>query len=182
MNKIKKLIFFIVSLSCLTTLGFSQHKHSSQITEPILHHEIDAFIGNAHIPTATLENSTATVILPNVGLNYKYWFDERFAIGWYNNLLARTFTINSDTNQEVEKKYPFATTIVGVFRPWKKLGFFAGPGLLIDNTGSQFVVRLGLEYGFALSNDWYITPRFMFDSIGGEIESYTLGISIGRNF
>lgn len=166
----------------MTTLGFSQHKHSSQITEPILHHEIDAFIGNAHIPNATLENSTATVILPNVGLNYKYWFDERFAIGWYNNLVARTFTINSDTNQEVEKKYPFATTIVGVFRPWKKLGFFAGPGLLIDNTGSQFVVRLGLEYGFALSNDWYITPRFMFDSIGGEIESYTLGIAIGRNF
>lgn len=181
MKGIKKQFLFVALQLCLTTFGFSQHQHSSQISTPILHHEIDVFIGNSHIPDATSESSS-TLVLPNIGINYKYWFNERFALGSYNNLVARTFVVNNDEYNDYEIKYPFVTTVVGVFRPWKNLGFFAGPGALISDSGNFFIVRLGLDYEFTLSNNWYVIPRFMFDSIGGDIESYTLGIAFGKNF
>lgn len=180
-GNIMKLQLILLILFTCSQLA-AQKVHSSKITIPVLHHEIDGFIGNTHIPNASIEGSSTTLILPNIGLNYKYWFDDHFAIGWYNNIVVRTFVINSDTNQEVEKKYPFISTVVGVFRPWKNLSVFAGPGLEIDNNGSLFVIRAGVDYGFALSNDWYLSPRFIFDLLGNDIKAYTVGLSIGKRF
>ena len=161
---------------------FAQQVHSSKIEPSILHYEIDGFIGNTHIPEGGRRDSDGTLILPNIGLNFKYWFDDRFAIGWYNNMVVRTFVINSDTHQDLDRDYPFITSAVGIFKPWKNLSFFAGPGVEIDKNQSLFVLRFGIDYAFSLSNDWYISPRFIFDHLGGDIEAYTLGISIGRKF
>ena len=173
---------FILLFTAGSSMTFGQQMHSSKIETPILHHEIDGFIGNTHVPEGGRTDTNATLILPNIGFNYKYWFDERFAIGWYNNLVVRTFTINSDNHQDLERYYPFIASVVGVFRPWKNLSLFTGPGIEIDKNGSLFAFRIGIDYGFSLSNDWYITPRFIFDSLGGDIEAFTLGVSIGRKF
>lgn len=156
--------------------------HSSKQEISFLHHEIEGFLGSTHIPKGALDNSEATLILSNIGLNYKYWVDERFAIGWYNNIVALTYVINSDTHQDLERKYPVTSTIVGVFRPWKKNSVFAGPGLEIDKNKTLFVFRLGLEYGFILSNDWYLTPRFIFDNLGGDIQAFTIGVGASKRF
>ena len=172
-------IIFILKIATIT---YAQQMHSSKIEQQHLHHEIDGFIGNTHVPEGGLRDTNATLILPNIGFNYKYWFDERFAIGWYNNLVVRTYVINSDTHQDLERTYPFLTSVVGVFNIWKGLSIFTGPGLEIDENKSFFAFRVGLDYGFSLSNDWYLTPRFIFDSLGGDIEAYSLGISIGRKF
>ena len=96
--------------------------------------------------------------------------------------MARTYVINSDTYQDLEREYPFITSIVGVFKPWKNLSFFAGPGIEIEKNHSLFVIRIGIDYAFSLSNDWYFSPRFTFDHLGGDIEAYTIGISFGRKF
>ncbi len=114
-------------------------------------------MGSTHIPKGAIEDSKVTLILTNIGINYKYWVDERFAIGWYNNIVNLTYVINSDTYQE----YHITTTIVGVFKLWKNLSLFTGPGLEINKRKTLFVFRFGLEYGFPLSNDWYLTPRFI---------------------
>lgn len=156
--------------------------HSSKLEPALLHHEIDVFIGSTHVPKGAFKDSDATLVIPNIGINYKFWFDERFAIGWYNNIVALTYVLNSDTNQETEREYPITTTVVGVFRPWKGLHFFAGPGLEFDKNKTYFVARLGIDYAFGLSNDWYLTPRFIFDNIGQDVQAFTLGISIGRKF
>ena len=182
MDKTNSQFLILTLFLLLATIGYSQHKHSSQIVSPVLHHEVEIFIGNSHVPEASIEGSSATLVLPNIGINYKYWFDDRFAVGLYNNLVTRTFVINSDTHQDLEQKHPVTTTIVGIFRPWKKFNFFAGPGIMIDEDEGLFVIRLGLDYAFSLSNDWYLSPRFIFDNIGGDIESYTLGVSFVKNF
>jgi len=173
---------FVLVIIFTGTQLLAQTGHSSKITSPILHHEVDVFVGNTHIPNASIDGTSTTLILPNIGINYKYWFNDRFAIGWYNNIVIRTFVINSDSYQDLEKEYPFISTVVGVFRPWKNLSFFTGPGIEIDNNGSLFVIRLGLDYGFLLSNDWYLTPRFIYDHLGSDIDAYTLGLSIGKRF
>lgn len=178
--KVSAICLFVIVI-CTTSI-YAQHKHSSKIAAPIIHHEIDGFIGTTHVPEGGNRDSDATLILPNLGLNYKYWINEKFAVGWYNNLVTQTFVINSDTHQDREMKYPFLTTIVGVYRPWKSLSFFAGPGMAIDGNGTLFDIRFGVDYGFSLSNDWFLSPRFIFDYLGGDIEAYTLGVSIGKRF
>ncbi|MCG8308343.1 MAG: hypothetical protein MI975_13200 [Cytophagales bacterium] len=178
---IAQLIFTILLLAG-SSLTYGQQMHSSKIEIPLLHHEIDGFIGNTHVPEGGRRNTTATLILPNIGFNYKYWFDERFAIGWYNNLVVRTYVVNSDTHQDLDREYPFLTSVVGVLNLWKGLSVFAGPGMEIDKNRTLFAMRFGLDYGFSISNDWYVSPRFIFDHLGGDIEAYTLGIGIGRKF
>ena len=176
-----RLLLLSFALILMYTNCFSQG-HSSKAREVVLHHEIDVFLASTHIPKGALDDSGGTLIIPNIGLNYKYWFDERFAIGWYNNIAAITYVVNSDTHQDLNREYPFITSIVGVFRPWKGLHLFAGPGLEIDKNKSLFVFRFGVDYGFSVGNDWYLSPRFMYDVIGSDISAYSLGLSIGRKF
>ena len=175
-------VLFIILFTTGSSLTYGQQMHSSKIESPLLHHEINGFIGNTHIPEGGRRDTNATLILPNIGFNYKYWFDERFALGWYNNLVVRTYVINSDTHRDLEREYPYLTSLVGVFKPWKNMTLFTGPGIEIDKNHSLFAFRLGIDYGFSLSNEWFITPRFIFDYFGGDIEAYTLGVSVGRKF
>ena len=121
MKSIKTLLISISLMIIASASVYGQQKHSSKISTPVLHHEIDGFIGNTHVPEGGRRDTNATLILPNIGFNYKYWLDDRFAIGWYNNIVVRTFTINSDTHQDLEREYPFLTSVVGVFKPWKNL-------------------------------------------------------------
>ena len=179
-RKIVPLTILLIILTCSNQL-FSQ-THSSKQIPVVLHHEIDGFVGSTHVPNGAYQDSDATLVVPNIGLNYKYWFDDRFAIGWYNNIVALTYVINSDTNRETEREYPITSTVVGVFRPWKGLQLFAGPGLEFDKNKAYFVARFGVDYAISLSNDWYLTPRFIFDNLGAEIQAFTLGLSVGRKF
>ncbi len=174
--------FLIVIFLSSANLARGQQVHSSKMAPVILHYEIDGFIGNTHVPEGGQRDTDGTLILPNIGLNFKYWIDDKFAIGWYNNIVARTFVVNSDSHQDLDREYPFITSFVGIFKPWKNLSFFAGPGVEIEKNQSLFVIRLGIDYAFSLSNDWYISPRFIFDHLGGDIEAYTIGVSIGRKF
>jgi len=178
---IEKISIVLISTIFMVTPIHGQ-VHSSKQSIPFLHHEIEGFLGSTHIPKGTLDDSGATLILPNISLNYKYWVDERFAIGWYNNIVALTYVINSDTQQDLERKTPFTTSIIGVFKPWKNLSIFTGPGLEIDKNKTLFVFRFGLEYGFPLSNDWYLIPRFIFDNLGGNIQAFTVGIGASKRF
>ena len=167
----------------ILNIGFSiAQGHSSKQTDILLHHEIDGFVGSTHVPNGALDNSDATLILPNIGFNYKYWFDNHFAIGWYNNIVALTYVVDTDSHQDLDREYPITTTLVGIFNPWKKLAIFAGPGIEIDKNRSLFVLRFGIDYGISLSNNWNLSPRFIFDNLGGDIQAYTLGISIGKKF
>jgi len=185
-DKFQMKLFFplVIVLLCIfsATQTVAQSMHSSKIEAPVLHHDIDIFVGSTHIPEGGRRTSNVTLVLPNVGINYRYWIDDHFAIGWYNNILVQTFVINSDSHQNLEREYPFVTSIVGVLRPWKNLSVFTGPGIEIDKNGSLFVYRFGLDYAINLSNDWHLTPRFHFDLLGGDIEVYTLGVSVGRRF
>lgn len=180
--KLMKKISFSLSILLFASLHVFSQVHSSKQTIPFLHHELDGFVGSTHVPKGALDDSDATLILPNIGFNYKYWFNERFAIGSYNNIVALTYVINSDTHQDLDRNLPITATIVGVFKVWKNLSIFTGPGLEIDKNKSLFVFRFGVDYGFALSNDWYLSPRFIFDNLSGDIQAFTLGISIGRRF
>jgi hypothetical protein len=177
----KKTILTICFIISMGWQAFSQ-VHSSKQTIPTLHHEIEGFIGSTHVPKGALDDSDATLILPNIGLNYKYWFDEKFAIGWYNNIVALTYTVNSDSQQDLDREYPVTTTIVGIFKPWKNLSLFTGPGLEIDKNKTLFVFRFGVDYSFPLSNDWHLTPRFIYDNLATDIQAYTLGVGVSKRF
>lgn len=178
---LKKILLLCIVILNLGSISFGQ-VHSSKQTIPILHHEIEGFVGSTHVPKGALDDSDATLILPNIGLNYKYWFDDHFGIGWYNNIVALTYEINSDSHQDLDRNYPITTTVVGIFKPWKNFSVFTGPGLEIDKNKSLFVFRFGIDYGFSLSNDWYLTPRLIFDNLGGDIQAYTLGIGVSKRF
>ena len=60
---------------------------------------------------------------------------------------------------------------------WKLI---LGPGLEIRDGGTDFLVRLGISYGFPVDG-WTISPEFDADLVFGEW-SYVYGLKFGRGF
>lgn len=52
----------------------------------------------------------------------------------------------------------------------------------IDKNKSLIELRFDIYNDFSLSNDWYLTPRLIFDNLGGGIQAYTLGIGARKRF
>jgi hypothetical protein len=146
-------------------------------------HKLSLFFGSTHIPNGAQDDSGATLIIPNLGINYEYWFDEHFAIGSYNNIHAMSYKINTDNYNDVDKEYPMIFSVVGIFRPWKNLNVVLGPGVEVDKNNTFFVARFGFDYGIRVGRaGWFISPRFLYDNLATDYSAWSFGLDIGKRF
>jgi len=102
-----------------------------------------------------------------LGIEYERRLTESFGIG---ALAERTF---GDIDAWV-----YAVPFAYHAGPWK---FMAAPGLEdADGESSEFLVRVGVEYGFEVGN-WEIGPQVDVDFVDSE-EVFVVGITFGRGF
>ena len=148
--------------------------------EEIDHSKISVFFGSTHIPKGAQDGSGVTLIIPNIGVNYEYWFTEHFALGSYNNIAAVDYHIDSDNYEDIHKVYPVILSAVAIFRPWKNLNLFIGPGVEIDKNNVVFVGRLGVDYSIRVGRSgWFFSPRVIYDNLGTDYSAWTFGLDIG---
>jgi hypothetical protein len=75
-------------------------------------------IGHTHIPKGfhTAENNEA-LIVPSWGLNYVYHINEKWAIGWLNDMEIATYVVQEPDGDIIDRERPVITSLVGIFRP-----------------------------------------------------------------
>jgi hypothetical protein len=66
---------------------------------------------------------------------------------------------------------------------WRELKVFVAPGaeIELEDGSDEFLVRVGIEYGFDIGKGWEAAPAVNFDVTSDE-DAIVLGVSFGRKF
>lgn len=156
-----------------------QHEDS----EEFKHHSVSLMIGHTHVPKAVDEHgNTGSLIIPSWGLNYSYFFNKKWAIGWHNDMEIATYVIEQENGGSVERERPLITSIVGLFMPNEHLVIMAGVGREFETHRNFWVYRVGLEYEFEIGHHWGLAPSLFYDAKESFYDSWTLGLMVGKRF
>ena len=82
----------------------------------------------------------------------------------------------------LERSTPIAPVVVGIYKPWEYLGFIAGLGGEFAKEENFFILRLGIEYGYPIHQDWLLVGGLTNDIKINGYNSFSLGIGVARFF
>lgn len=92
------------------------------------------------------------------------------------------FIIGQDHEAFLEKEYPLVLTLDTLYKPWKGLVIWAGPGMEIDASENSLLFRVGLEYEFELNHYWDIFPTLFYDAREDAYHTWSIGFGVGKRF
>ena len=213
----KSRILFIITLYLIFNYNYSfsqEHEtHTKNEKELIVveeihqesHHEeghhkkhaISAVISHTHIKSGVKNDSGDNwIALPSFGLSYNYSINEKWAIGWHNDIIVEEFivedpnahsenTLHKNSESEIEgidRSHPIASAIVITYKPFKHVAFLVGGGMEFSEHENFALVRLGMEFPFHIPNDWEVFGVTAFDINIDAYNSFTFGIGIAKLF
>lgn len=153
-----------------------EHSHSSK-------HRVSIMIGHTHVPKGIANaDNRGPLIIPSWGLNYNFNINEKWAVGWYNDMEITTYYIQDVHGSELERERPIITSIVGIFKPWEYLGFLAGVGRELEKHQSFWVFRAGVEFEIEMGNHWDLSPSLIYDLKESVYDSWSIGLTVGKRF
>ena len=163
---------------------FAQAEEMSEENNEIKpRHRIAIIIGHTHIPKGVSgSENQSNLIVPSWGLNYEFWFNERWGIGSHNDMEISTYSIETDDGIMVERSRPLIMSLVGLFKPNHHLGFLLGFGREFETHENFYVIRAGIELEFEISNNWDLSPGLIYDLKEDIYDSWTIGVAIGKRF
>lgn len=179
-----KLVFaFFFGLTFMSVNGQDHDGHDDDKHE-FKHFRIAMSIGHGYIPTATKQDASF-LVLPTWGVDFQYWRNEKWAIGFKGDLEIANYIIDDKDNEnQLERESPLILTTPIFYSPWEENGvvFLMGPGVELEGDHDFFVVRMGVGYEMHLPRNWDVAPEVIYDLKGGYVNSFTLAIGIGRRF
>jgi hypothetical protein len=179
MEKKKLLLFLLFSFGYLTC--FSQEEHEEN---PEKKHAILFFLGHAHITEGVRTDGKRVVLsVPAWGLDYNYELTEKWAIGLHSDIILENFLVENLSDENViERSHPIASAFVASYKPGKHFSFLSGFGGEYDKEESFFLIRLGVEYGVDISEDWEFVANIINDLKPSAYNSIGIGVGIARKF
>ena len=153
-------------------------------------HELKKFrvavnLGHAYIPGASFGIDDNFVAIPVWGLDFQYWFSEKWDIALKNDIEIAKYTIENkdDHDPDLPRENPVVISLPVLFSPWDNgLTFLLGPGIELEGHQNFSVFRLGLGYEVEFGNHWDFAPELVYDLKDGHINSLALAIGIGKRF
>lgn len=136
---------------------------------------------HTYIGTQTSEGRE-TLIVPSVGLDVEYWFNEKWGIGSHNDLELISFEVEEGESLVVERETPVLLTLDAFWKPWKGLVLLAGLGVEFEKEENLFVMRGGLEYEIEIGSHWDVAPTIFYDKRRDAYDTFSVGIGIGKRF
>ncbi len=191
-----------LSFACITE-SFCQNHDTNQDSShnSSAHHEshkkhlISASINHTVIFSAVKDGkSTSNISLPSFGLNYTYFFNDKWALGLHNDIIIEDFVVkDSDSkngddghgNDEIaviERGTPISSCFMLIYKPIPYLGIMAGVGREFSSHEDFTVIRFGFEAPYHLPRNWEIFGVLTYDINIGAYQSLTYGIGLGKLF
>ncbi|MCX2740883.1 hypothetical protein [Pontibacter anaerobius] len=136
---------------------------------------------HTYIATHTSEGKE-TLIVPSLGLDVEYWFNDKWGIGSHNDLELINFEVERGDSRILERETPLLLTLDALWKPWKGLVLLAGPGIEFEKEENLFVVRGGVEYEIELGRHWDVAPTVFYDNRKNAYDTFSVGIGLGKRF
>ena len=146
-------------------------------------HSISLAIGHTHIPKGfNGVDGRKGLIVPSWGLNYEYHFNEKWVIGWHNDMEISTYVVEGEHGDEIERERQLTSSIVGIFRPGKHVGCLAGFGREFERHQGFWVFRAGIEVEFEIAHSWSLIPYASFDLKETVYDAISIGLATSKRF
>jgi len=135
-------------------------------------------IANSHVPSAT-EGGKEVAIIPAWGFDVDYFFHPRWSVALQGDVKLQSFEIERE-QAELERTYPFATALVLHYHAKRHWSFYAGPGYEFERHENLFLVKLGTEYSFEITENFEIALNLMYENKEGVYDAWTFGIAFNK--
>ena len=151
-------LFFTISL-LIVNLAFGQSDNENEL----LKNRISPLMGFSFIPDESAEDGDPLFnIIPSVGFDYERWFNEKWAIGWFNEIELATYYIAD--YDVLKRQNAIITSITAIYSVNEYFKIFAGPGYEFEKHQNFFVSRLGAEYEIPIRNNWDVSLSLIWDN------------------
>jgi hypothetical protein len=180
-----KFIFIAISIFLFISKGQAQEVEQVKAGEEAAfkpHHRITLMMANVHIPDIVAhDGGSKQFLLPAWGLDYDYWFAEKWAVGLHNNMVLQEFKVEEgESGEEVDVSYPLSVSLTGLFMPVRHLTLIAGVGREFEKTENLSLIEFGLEYGFELPDEWELSLNLKYEHKFEAYDSWLFGFGISK--
>ena len=189
-NLVLSLVFFIL----FHNNSISQETEHNELVvhenEHFKKHAISFVISHTHLKTGVKDNSGDSYLaLPSFAINYNYNFNEKWALGWHNDVIIEEFVVSDsgshqsdDEVKTIDRDKPVSSAIMLTYKPYKHLALLAGGGMEFSKHEDFAVIRIGVEAPFHIPNNWEIFGSFLFDININAYNSISFGMGIAKLF
>ena len=173
-------VILILLVSFNLNIAFAQESSSKESeAEKSSKHRIGPFIGYGLSPN--LKGNFR--MIPVLGLDYEYWFNERIALGLSNDLDLLGFTVETSEGLDLEREFALVFTANGVFKPVGEWIISLGGGIEVEQNESLGVFRLGTGWEFEVNSRLDLEPVIAWEMKGkATYHTINFGLVIGLNF
>jgi hypothetical protein len=147
------------------------------------HHSIGLAVSHAHVFNGRDENGKKkTLNLSAWAIDYNYYFAPKWAVGLHTDIIAENFMVENSENETIERSYPIAPALMGIFRPNRHWSLLAGVGEEFAKEENYFLTRFGVEYGGELRKGWELFGNISYDIKWKGYDTWILGLGISKSF
>jgi len=185
----KGIITVIIFLFVINPYALAQHdelSHKDQNPEHEEHsfkHKLTLVMAYSLMKNQVDENTGNILVVPTFGLNYDFFFHQKWGVGIHTDILLQQFKVETHDEEEVlVRENPVALCAVGLFKPIPSLTLLAGYGIELEKHENIQLLRLGVEYGFHLPGNWELGFALEFDSKLNTYNSWVFGAAFSKLF
>jgi hypothetical protein len=139
-------------------------------------------LGHTHISEGKVDGKTEWIVMPSWSFNFDYWISNKVAIGLQQDLVTESFVVENSHGEEIERSSPWSIVPVVIFKPGKHFSFIGGAGIEIAKHENLGLMRLGIEYGWHLPEDWELGAALVWDGKWKYYNSWGLAFTISKIF
>lgn len=151
------------------------------------HHEIALAISHALVfEGRNAEGNKEVLSLPAWGIDYSYWFHPKWAIGLQTDIIIEKYEVQktgeNGTEESIERSYPIAPALTGIYKPTEHWAFSLGMGAEFSSEENFALTRIGIEYSGELPKNWEVFGTLSYDIKWNAYDDMVLGIGIAKKF
>jgi hypothetical protein len=165
-------ILFLLYASPIRAQEKVNEEHKPKIRGAIM-------MANSHIPKA-YEGGTKVTIIPTWGFDVDYFFQPRWSVALQGDIKLQSFEIDEGNGVELERNHPVAVATVIHYHALRHWSFYAGPGYEFESHENLFLVKVGTEYSFEITEDFEIALNFMYENKEEVYDAWTFGIAFNK--
>lgn len=202
MNKVVLLIFLLGGLGLYgqeenELHEEQQHEHAAEHA-PQVHegaeehqtfkHSIALMIGHAHISQGKdFAGERKFLGVPSIALDYNYSINEKWAIGWHNDIIIESFIVerhlSGGTEEELERDHPIASLVMLGYKVLPFMYVNGGAGGEFASEENFVMIRLGFEGGWHLHDpSWEFVAGINYDIKLDAYDTWNLTVGIAKRF
>lgn len=185
-HDLKKILFPLAFIFLIIQNKIKAQERENEIFSP--DHQIGISINHVHVfEGRDEEGNRETLTLPAWGIDYTYQFHEKWAVGLHTDFIIEKFKVekvyaNDNENEIIERSYPIAPALMGIYKPNDHWSFLLGFGGEFAKEEDFFLTRAGAEYGYELPKGWEIFGTASYDFKWNAYDSWGIGLGIAKSF